>query len=206
MLIIASRGCEYRGGGANPNPDRPIDPSDPDADPAFDLNLKTIDYWVFKLEGIGFETMEFLQEHSGISHKSQSMIRWESEHSNEVMFSFTGSIFRDRLSIQEAEWRDGKVNITFDGKLKSVMPGRPELETKVDMTKFEEGSFVITNHRLMDFRYQAPGNSDRDNLSRDVVVLLRDRQGNAHYRRFGYREPSLLNHRNYVVTNKFTPL
>ena len=195
------------GGGTDPNPNLPLDPGDPTLDPAFDLRLRTLDYWVFKLRNSRFMTVEFLPEEAGHGHISQSMIRWESEHKNEKMFSFTGAIFRDRLSKEEDDWVKPKpdVPIVFDQSLPEVMPRRKELETKVNISKYEEGSLVITNHRVPDFAYQKPGAEARDNLSRDVVVLLRDLQGNAHYRRFSFRQSGTVYHRNYIEHTLFTP-
>lgn len=175
-------------------------------DPAFDLWLRTLDYWVFKLIGSRFETVEFLEQQISDPHLSQSAIRWESEHRNEIMFSFTGSIFRDRLAKDSGNWEAADVNIEFDNDLVTLMAGRPELKTKVSLTNFEEGSLVITNHRVPDFAYVPSGTDERDHLARDVVVLLRDRQGNAHYRRFAYRPANTSGHRNYIEHTLFTPV
>ncbi|MNP51418.1 hypothetical protein D3C76_1457340 [compost metagenome] len=122
------------------------------------------------------------------------------------MFSFTGSIFRDRLAKDSGNWEAADVNIEFDNDLVTLMAGRPELKTKVSLTNFEEGSLVITNHRVPDFAYVPSGTDERDHLARDVAVLLRDRQGNAHYRRFAYRPAGTSGHRNYIEHSLFTPV
>ncbi|MFK0094922.1 hypothetical protein [Pseudomonas sp. NPDC090592] len=179
-------------------------PSDP-GDPAFDLWLKTLDYWVFKLRGSHFETVEFLDPQEGGGHISRSMIRWESEHRNEIMFSFTGSIFQDRYAKDNGKWNSSDVKIDFDDDLKTLMRARTELETQVDRTNFEAGSLVITNHRVMDFSYGTPGEEERKHLSRSIAVLLRDYQGNAHYRQFSFGSPSTIGHRNYIGQSLFRP-
>jgi len=181
------------------------DPNEP-GDPAFDLWLRTLDYWAFKFIGSRFLTVEFLEQQISDPHLSQSAIRWESEHRNEIMFSFTGSIFRDRLAKDDEKWQSRDVNIHFDDDLVALMGPRPELNSKVSLTNFEEGSLVITNHRVPDFAYKPSNTPERDHLARDVVVLLRDRQGNAHYRRFAYRPAGTSGHRNYIEHSLFTPV
>ena len=180
------------------------DPQEP-GDPAFDRWVRTLDYWVFKLTGSRFETVEFLEQQRSDPHTSRSAIRWENEHRNEKMFSFTGSIFRDKLAKDDEKWQAADVNIEFDRYLHTLMSGRAELTTQVKLQNFEEGSLVITNHRVPDFAYKPPGTVERDHLSRDVVVLLRDRQGNAHYRRFLYWSDTG-SHRNYIDHRLFTPV
>ena len=181
------------------------DPNEP-GDPAFDLWLRTLDYWAFKFIGSRFLTVEFLEQQISDPHLSQSAIRWESEHRNEIMFSFTGSIFRDRLAKDDEKWQSRDVNIHFDDDLVALMGPRPELNSKVSLTNFEEGSLVITNHRVPDFAYKPSNTPERDHLARDVVVLLRDRQGNAHYRRFAYRPAGTSGHRHYIEHSLFTPV
>ncbi|AJA14964.1 hypothetical protein ACF8FG_02105 [Pseudomonas sp. YQ_6] len=183
-------------------------PNEP-GDPAFDYNLVTQDYWILKLINSSFETIEFLARNASDPHISTSMIRWESENKNEVMFSFTGSIFRDSEAKDAAKWNSGEANsvpIDFDENLSKLMANREELKKTVFDDVFEQGTLVITNHRVMDFDYVGGENATRDQLSRSLVVLLRDRQGNAHYRRFAYRGPTTLGHRNYIDHTLFTPV
>ncbi|MFZ5933614.1 hypothetical protein ACOKS3_02025 [Pseudomonas sp. HS6-2] len=184
------------GGGDNPDPNRPIDPEMPD-DPAFDFHLKTIDYWAFRLKDGSFETAKFIKR-SSIYPVHQSMIRWESEHHNETMFSFTGTVFRDRFSKEEEKWMNSEVKIVFDERLQKLMGGRKELDTDVLLERFVEGAFVITNHRVPDFSYKAPGELDRDTLSEGFYVLLRDHQGNPHYLYFKHEAPLYSSPRNYI--------
>jgi hypothetical protein len=183
-------------------------PNEP-GDPAFDYNLVTQDYWILKLINSRFETIEFLARNESDPHISTSMIRWESQNKNEVMLSFTGSIFRDSEAKDADKWKSGVPNsvpIDFDENLSKLMSGREELKSTVFDDAFEQGTLVITNHRVMDFLYVGGENATRDQLSRSIVVLLRDRQGNAHYRRFAYRGATTLGHRNYIEHTLFTPV
>ncbi|MFJ4257013.1 hypothetical protein ACIP01_08695 [Pseudomonas monteilii] len=167
--------------------------------------LRTLDYWAFKLRGGRFETVEFLPQVPSDPHISKSMIRWESEHKNEIMFSFTGAIFRDKYAQDDGKWQEQDVYIDFDGNLNTLMSGRSELNTTVRLANFDEGSLVITNHRVPDFDYKPAGTDARDQLARDVAVLLRDRQGNAHYRRFSYPASDTVGDRNIIHHSLFSP-
>jgi hypothetical protein len=175
-------------------------PGDPD-EVDFDFHLKTIDYWTLRYNQSRFETLRFLPQNTSGGLVRTSMIRWESENKQEVMFSFTGYIFRD--SYKELEQK-----ITFDKSLSDVFgegESRKELDKNVNETFFEAGSLVITNHRLQDFPWQESDKGPRDHLSGDLVVLLRDRQGNAHCRRIAYLPNDQIRHRNYLVHMLFTP-
>ncbi|MBA1205385.1 hypothetical protein G7009_27135 [Pseudomonas capeferrum] len=175
---------------------RPEDPGDPD----FDYYLRTIDYWKLKVIGSRFVTCQFLPLTAADDPVSTSMIRWESENSLEIMFSFTGYIFRDALETFDTK-------IQFDEDLKTLMKGREELDKTVNTMVFETGSLVITNHRVPDFNVIASDNGGpRDRLSRPVAVLLRDHQGNPHYRQIDFRPSDQIGHRNYLEQSLFTPV
>lgn len=174
----------------------PGDPPDDD----FNFHLVTIDYWQLKLVGGRFETCQFLPLQAANDLAKTSMIRWESENPQEIMFSFTGYIFRDPLETFEP-------NVQFDKDLRTLLASRPERDTPVDLARFEAGTLVITNHRLRDFSRRAPDNGGpRDRLSHGLAVVLRDLQGNPHYRQVHFRPPEQVGHRNYLVQQLFTPV
>jgi len=174
----------------------PQDPGDTD----FDYYLRTVDYWQLNVVGSRFETCQFLPLRASDDPVNTSMIRWESENRQEIMFSFTGYIFRDTLEPLES-------NVQFDDDLHTLLGNRPELQTSVDRGRFETGSLVITSHRVSDFPWQGPDRAGpRDRLSRGLAVVLRDRQGNPHYRQIHFRPSDQIGHRNYLEQLLFTPV
>ncbi|MNQ79380.1 hypothetical protein D3C85_943240 [compost metagenome] len=177
----------------------PDEPEDDD----FDFHLRTVDYWTLKytgrpggIQGVSFETLEFLP----IDGKeiNTTTIRWESEQIAERMFSWTGYIFVDPKIPAENE------NINFDQVSKDVM-SRSNLDVKVNKTFFEQGTLVISLHRLDDVVYMRPIYPSRVKLSRDMAVSLIDKRGNTHKRRISFLAPSVVGSRNRLVHTLFTP-
>lgn len=177
-------------------------PGDPEDDD-FDFHLRTVDYWTLKytgrpggIQGVSFETLEFLP----IDGKeiNTTTIRWESEQIAERMFSWTGYIFVDPKIHAENE------NINFDQVSKDVM-SRANLDVKVNKTFFEQGTLVISLHRLDNVVYMRPIYPSRIKLSRDMAVSLIDRRGNTHKRKISFLAPGVVGSRNRLVHTLFTP-
>lgn len=162
------------------------------------MHLVTLDYWVLSLYGSRFETCQFLPPEAKDDPVSTSIIRWESENPQEIMFSFTGYIFEDTLMAREP-------NIQFDEDLLDVINGTYVLDIPVDPI-FVDGTLVITNHRVMDFKWTRPDNGGpRDRLTDRIAVVLRDHQGNPHYRQIDFRKAGTTGHRNVLVQSRFAP-
>ncbi|MFS2161301.1 hypothetical protein ACCD10_28735 [Pseudomonas sp. Pseusp122] len=192
------------GGGGNP----PVEPPSPGPDdPHFDFDLQTIDYWKFGCrhprtnEPMKFKTLEFLPESDGAKINT-SMILWESEQMAEIMFSWTGYIFQEMGKDPQAD-APRPQKITFDDAI-NVVVGNESLDISVHTT-FEQGKLVISLHRSDRIPYIRRGNAARDKLSKDLIVLLRDQQGNAHKRRISFQSPGTTGRRNRLAHTLYTP-
>ncbi|RMQ38215.1 hypothetical protein ALQ05_02213 [Pseudomonas amygdali pv. mori] len=174
------------GDGGNP----PVDPPSSGApdfgvDVHFDYQFETTDYWTLTFinpetqQWVNFETLKFLPSKPDGDGINTSIILWESELEEEKMFSWTGFIFDDPAVIGDVS----KVN--FDEALQDVMGDVHTLDIDVKMSLFETGKLVISLHRLRGLKYIPVGDS-RDKLMGEIVVLLLDKQGNAHKRRIGF--------------------
>lgn len=191
------------GSWGEPSLERPI--PGPEDDP-FDFELRTIDYWKFgcrhpiTTEPMKFMTLEFLSE-SDSDKINTSMILWESEQLAEVMFSWTGYIFREIKKVSE-EPVPSPVKVSFDDALKEVVRNE---SLSIDVhPSFEEGKLVISLHRSDQIPYVRRANPAREKLSADLIVLLRDQQGNAHKRRISFLAAAT-GRRNRLMHTLFTP-
>lgn len=126
-------------------------------------------------------------------------IRWESEQLAEEMFSWTGHIFQDPLKPVNSN------KIQFDGLMKDVVKSE-NLDINVDHSVFERGKLVISMHRSDRVPYIRPTNTSRAKLSRDLAVLLIDKNGNPHRRRISYLPSSIVGDRNKLVHTEFFPI
>ncbi|MCS3467219.1 hypothetical protein M2401_000940 [Pseudomonas sp. JUb42] len=191
------------GPNGEPSPEPPS--SGPEDDP-FDLELQTIDYWKLGCkhpdtnESMNFMTLEFLPE-SDNDAINTSMILWESEQMAEIMFSWTGYIFRE-IKKESEEPVPPPLKISFDDAIKDVVRNE-SLDIDVH-SSFEQGKLVISLHRSDRIPYIRSGNAARDKLSKSLIVLLRDQQGNAHCRKISFRAGST-GERNRLMHTLFTP-
>jgi hypothetical protein len=188
-----------------PSVDRPT--PGPEDDP-FDFVLQTIDYWKFSCqhptnpnETMSFMTLEFLPE-SDSDKINTSMILWESEQLAETMFSWTGCIFREIKKPSE-DPVPPPLKISFDDVVKDIVR-KESLSVDVDNAVFEQGKLVISLHRSDRIPYIRRGNTARDKLSADLIVLLRDQQGNPHYRRISFLAAGT-GRRHRLMHTLFTP-
>ncbi|WNW10756.1 hypothetical protein RRX38_06165 [Pseudomonas sp. DTU_2021_1001937_2_SI_NGA_ILE_001] len=175
----------------------------------FDYHLRTVDYWTLSysppsMSTVRFETLEFGAENPE-DEINRSMVAWESEALWEEMFSWTGYIFDDPQSAA-----DDSAHVQFDDDLEKLVKGSEESNDErnfpidVDRSFFQPGSLVITLHRSDRVAYVPASSSEqsvplspvRDKLSRPLMVVLRDRQGNVHKRRISFDAPANLGHRN----------
>jgi hypothetical protein len=172
-------------------------PGDDPENDDFDFHLNTIDYWKLAYPGTRFETLEFLPVNGkGIN---TSMIRWESEQLAEIMFSWTGYIFRDPKKQSETTTK-----IQFDDAVKDIVKNE-SLDKDVNESVFEQGKLVISLHRSDAVAYVARGDEARDKLDNSLAVLLIDKQGNPHLRRISFLAPSVVGDRNRLEHTLFTP-
>ncbi|MEB6590869.1 MULTISPECIES: hypothetical protein [Pseudomonas] len=178
-------------------------PGDPEED-NFDFHLRTQDYFRLEYSAGIFETCKFYwvdgppKEEPGKPVKPTapcSLLAWESPHSNEVMASYTGWIFRDRLEKKE----DGgppPLEIKFDSGLEPYVEDVSEdFDHTVKPTGFKDGALVIVNFRHDDFPYNPKALAA---VNKDLGVELVDQDGNAHYLRLSYGQPTKIGRRNQV--------
>ncbi|WP_449431754.1 hypothetical protein [Pseudomonas putida] len=161
----------------------------------YNFNLRTRDYWSLSYLNGKFYTHEFINRNANWSEKKNvntSMLRFENDHPNEVMASYTGFVFDDvfkpgRGSVASARAEKSEtLNIEFNLKNddeKTTLVNNPWGDA-VDGTVFDSGTLVITNDRLDDVTYVAA--DQRKNLSQPMVVKLIDEYGNAHHLQFSY--------------------
>ncbi|EPN40472.1 hypothetical protein A242_21639, partial [Pseudomonas syringae pv. actinidiae ICMP 19095] len=185
----------------------PAEPPDENAaDDPFDFHLKTTDYWTLSAQNpdtsqsVSFETLEFLPV-SAKKTPNKSIILWESEQTEEIMFSFTGYIFDDSAEAGDAQ------KIGFDkDELNAVMKDAESLNINVNNAIFEKGKLVITLHRTWPIEYVAAGDgtTTRDSLSGSLAVRLIDNQGNAHNRKVSFL-PDGVGRRNRLMHSLYSP-
>ncbi|QWB08272.1 imidazole glycerol phosphate synthase [Pseudomonas syringae] len=175
--------------GTDPSVDPPPEnsPDDP-----FDLHFNTTDYWKLNVtnpdtqQEVKFETLKFLPYRPDSDVINTSIILWESRQAAEVMFSWTGFIFDDPAVKGDVS------KVRFDEALKDVMGDVHTLDINVDTSLFETGKLIISLHRLRGLKYIPEGDPARDKLMGTLaapsalVVLLIDKQGNAHKRRISF--------------------
>ncbi|NIF30284.1 hypothetical protein F3J44_28510 [Pantoea sp. Tr-811] len=178
------------------------------------LNLKTRDYWRFEYAGGSFVTHEFLGRTASWGVKAdinKSMVRYENDHPNEIMVSYTGSIFKNWFQgavYGEQEETPETPAIVFDlnGGVKdedvSSFITNPWGET-IDSNHFSRGEFVITNDRLEDATYMPA--EHRKRLSESMVVKFLDEVGNQHHVNFYYDQNDVAGHRDIVRFNVVKP-
>ncbi len=184
-------GTEYGGGSGNPDEDD------------FDFHLRTVDYWKLQYLPASFETLEFLPVDG--KEINTSTIRWESEQSAEIMFSWTGSVFKDRVKLIDGpDYAETVKKVLFDESL-SVVVRSESLDIDVNESFFELGKLVISLHRSDKVPYVSTASAERTKLSRDLAVLLIDKDGNAHKRRISFLPASTVGDRNRLVHALFTP-
>ncbi|RMO58432.1 hypothetical protein ALQ37_02266 [Pseudomonas syringae pv. aptata] len=175
--------------GTDPSVDPPPEgsPDDP-----FDMHFNTTDYWKLNVtnpdtqQEVKFETLKFLPYRPDSDVINTSIILWESRQAAEVMFSWTGFIFDDPAVKGDVS------KVRFDEVLKDVMGDVHTLDIDVDTSVFETGKLIISLHRLRGLTYIPEGDPARDKLMGTLaapsalVVLLIDKQGNAHKRRISF--------------------
>jgi len=160
----------------------------------FDFFLTTIDYWTFRYAHAKFVSCEVLgmegNQVSPLTTPNISMITWEGPSQHDRMFSYTGLIFHDSLEPYPE-------TVEFDTVMESV---RKDLELDalpVDRRWYASGSLVLVNLRREDVYRLTLLDWVKRWLTPSLVVLLRDENGNSHYRRFSYLSTSKPEHRNY---------
>ncbi|MEX5499242.1 imidazole glycerol phosphate synthase [Pseudomonas syringae] len=175
------------GDGGDPPVEPPVEgPPDFGEDVHFDYQFETTDYWTLAAinpdtqQWVSFQTLKFLPSEPDSDVINTSIILWESQQENEVMFSWTGFIFDDPAVPGDVS------KVHFDDALQDVMGDIKSLDIDVKMSVFEAGKLVISLHRLRGLQYIPEGDPARDKLTGELVVLLVDKQGNAHKRRIGF--------------------
>lgn len=177
------------------------DPNNPDDD--FDFHLRTVDYWKFSysgrpgVDGVKFETLEFVPVDGNDTAIPTSTIRWESEQLWERHVSWTGYVFRGA--------QDGIVSkVSFDRDVKNLVKSE-SLDIDVYKQEIEAGQLVISLHRSDGVTYVKAGDASRDRLTRTLAVALIDKNGNAHKRIISFLPPSVPGSRNRLVHRLFSP-
>ena len=184
----------------------------PDGQPGdeYYLEYRSRDYWQFRFRNGFFMTAEVTDRNPDWTKKKEvnfSMIRWENEHRNEVMASYTGFIFDDRLEKVESERdEDGKQKriIEFDEGLDKVLGDTTKAwGDEVDFTAFNSGTAVICNDRLDDIPYKPLG--EQAYLAQPIVIKFIDDSGNAHHVAFSYGASGLSGNRNEISWDVVRP-
>ncbi|WP_313203182.1 hypothetical protein [Pseudomonas sp.] len=167
------------------------------------LEYRSRDYWQFRYLNADFVTAEFLNKTAEWKDKEKvnfSMIRWESEHRNEVMASYTGFIFDDRLRKVEPAADEDEENtriVEFDEGLDEVLGYKVKVwGNDVESTAFSSGMAVICNDRLDDIPYKPLG--EQAYLAEPMVIKFVDEYGNAHHIEFSYGPTGQSGDRNVV--------
>ncbi|WP_367599079.1 hypothetical protein [Pseudomonas fulva] len=168
----------------------------------FDFFLTTIDYWTFRYAHADFVSFEVLgmegNRVSPLITPNISMATWEGTSSNDRMFSYSGLIFHDALE-------DYPETVLFDSDIEDIRNKLNLGALAVDSKRFSSGSLVLVNLRREDvYRYQVRP-TPRVRLENSLVILLRDTNGNSHYRRFSYLPISTPEHRNYFEHISVSP-
>ncbi|MBK4996012.1 hypothetical protein IAE39_004186 [Pseudomonas sp. S37] len=170
------------------------------------LEYNSRDYWRFRFLSADFLTAQITDMNSDGSIKTkanESMIRWENEHPNEIMASYTGFIFDDRLEKQEANTQPERV-IEFDEDLNEVFSDSTEVwEAEVEPSAFSSGMAVICNDRKDDVAYKPLG--EQAHLAQPLVIKLVDEQGNVHHVEFSYGAKGQSGNRNVVAWELVRP-
>ncbi|MCI3945049.1 imidazole glycerol phosphate synthase [Pseudomonas syringae] len=188
------------GGGSNPTPEPPAEGA---ADDTFDFHPRTIDYWTLSVRNpetqqwVGFETMTFLSAQEDVP--VTSIILWEAELVDEIMFSWTGYIFDDSANTADAE------KIRFDEGVRYIGIAPELLDFNVDKSVFEKGKLVISLHRSDDVVFVDPEVPERKRLSGSLAVLLIDHQGNTHKRKISFLPDSIVGRRNRLMHTLYSP-
>ncbi len=171
-------------------------------DDEYNLEYRSRDYWQFRFVHGDFVTSEFTAKNADWSDKKKvnfSMVRWENEHKNEIMASYTGFIFEDKLAKREAAPMVESVVhvIEFDEGLTDVIADSTnDWGKEVDPTAFSSGTAVICNDRLDDIPYKPLG--DLDYLAQPMLIKFVDESGNAHFIDFSYGPKGDSGNRNEV--------
>lgn len=167
-------------------------------DDDFDFHLRTVDYWALKYNHSKFVSCRFIPGDDGLD--GQSMMRWESDHFQEIMCSFSGYIFQDALrpQVQTVQFDVGVTDLLSSAQANY-------LAKPVDQSAFEPGALVITNHRYDDIEHVEEDDKRRKALPYDLTVELRDTRGNPHYRKITYRDRTTVGDRNRMRHSSFTP-
>ncbi len=168
----------------------PRDPEDDD----FDFHLRTVDYWKLRYQHADFVSCHIVSMNGNkidpLTLANVSMIRWESEYIAELMFSYTGVIFHDRMH----GYPD---YVQFDKKMQGLSSWQKwgDEDLAVDNRHYETGSLVVVNVRVDDMPFIPATNETRALVSKPLVFELRDVKGNVHYRRFSYLNEAFPHHR-----------
>lgn len=189
-----------KGGGGDPSPEPPVDQTQDDV---FDLELRTIDYWSLSInypvtrKPAYIEILEFLPTVE--ETVNTSMILWESEQLEEVMFSWTGYIFEPNGAGDER----GNVtqeNICFDPNLAAVLGEAESVVIPIkDNDPVAPGTLYISLHRSDVVPYKGPSDVNRKKLPAFIRVLLIDTLGNPHKLMISFLSESTVGRRNRLM-------
>ena len=166
------------------------------------FHYRTRDYWQFAFDSALFMMAKITTLRDvGSDNKIPvtSMIRWESEHRNEIMASYTGFIFEDRVKPLRAHKESEPLAkfIEFDEELDKVIGSSiKEWGKEIDHTQFSSGTAVICNDRYDDIPYKPLG--DRAYLAGPIGVMFVDEDGNPHYVEFSHGAKGTAGNRNIV--------
>ncbi|WP_419735443.1 hypothetical protein [Pseudomonas sp. COR18] len=165
-----------------------------------DFELNSGDFWLLKCLGQEFITLEFLPHPGAANEINQSMIRWESERSQETMFSYTLSYFESLMPPDEYVGKAG-----FDDALRKipVMENRP-LRLDIERpSSYEAWTLGIVLGRADNVGFIMPKTFPRPFLDRDLIVALRDRNGNLHRRRIYFKARDGVGARNMLDQSRY---
>lgn len=158
------------------------------------FEYRSRDYWQFSYKSANFMTYSFIP--GEVKPINTSIIRWEKNHPNEVMVSYTGLIFDDKLDKLEADEKPTAV-IEFDDGLEYMRgPLIEAWSNDVDTTAFSPGMAVICNDRLDYIPYKS--SEAHAYLSEPVRIRFVDEFGNPHDVEFSYGSKGESGNRNIV--------
>ncbi|WP_273826320.1 hypothetical protein [Pseudomonas asplenii] len=162
--------------------------------------LNSGDFWLLTCRGQKFITLEFPPHPGAMNEINRSMIRWESERHTEIMFSYTVYYFESPMLPDENTGKTG-----FDDALRTIpVMGNQPLRLSIEKpSPYEPGTFGVVLGRADNVKFIMPKDSPRPLLDQDLIVALRDENGNLHQRRIYFNASQNVGTRNMLDQSKY---
>ena len=140
--------------------------SDDSNDDDFDLYLKTTDYWTLTYQQSGNKSLTFKTLDTP---RHKSIVKWESIHYNETMFSYTGVAFNDPTK------KNNPVVMQYDDRVSGTIDTKSTL-----ISTPAEGHIFIGLFRTDNVRQDEHGSLVPLQAPEAVHLKMTDEEGHAH--------------------------